>query len=57
MNKKEIFELIRANPGFHLATVEGDQPRGRGGHDSRRIAPVKRYEKARWAKIKAVQKK
>jgi pyridoxamine 5'-phosphate oxidase len=30
MNKKEIFELINANPGFHLATVEGDQPRCRG---------------------------
>ncbi|MFA5878679.1 MAG: pyridoxamine 5'-phosphate oxidase family protein [Candidatus Margulisiibacteriota bacterium] len=30
MNKAEIFELINANPGFHLATVEGDQPRCRG---------------------------
>jgi pyridoxamine 5'-phosphate oxidase len=30
MNKKEIFDLISANPGFHLATVEGDQPRCRG---------------------------
>jgi pyridoxamine 5'-phosphate oxidase len=30
MNKKEIFELINANPAFHLATVEGDQPRCRG---------------------------
>ncbi|MFA5105132.1 MAG: pyridoxamine 5'-phosphate oxidase family protein [Candidatus Margulisiibacteriota bacterium] len=30
MNKQEMFELINANPGFHLATVEGDQPRCRG---------------------------
>lgn len=30
MNKKEIFELMTANPGFHLATVDGDQPRCRG---------------------------
>jgi pyridoxamine 5'-phosphate oxidase len=30
MNKKEILEFITANPAFHLATVEGDQPRCRG---------------------------
>lgn len=30
MNKTEIFEMIRVNPGFHLATVEGDQPHCRG---------------------------
>jgi len=30
MNKKEMFEMINANPAFHLATVEGDQPRCRG---------------------------
>ncbi|MBN3033146.1 MAG: pyridoxamine 5'-phosphate oxidase family protein [Candidatus Saganbacteria bacterium] len=30
MNKAEIFELINKNPAFHLATVEGDQPRCRG---------------------------
>lgn len=30
MNKQEIFELVRKNPAFHLATVEGDQPRCRG---------------------------
>ena len=30
MNKKEIFELINSNPAFHLATVEGNQPRVRG---------------------------
>ena len=30
MNKEEMFQLIRANPSFHLATVEGDQPRVRG---------------------------
>jgi pyridoxamine 5'-phosphate oxidase len=29
MNKQELFELMRANPAFHLATVEGDQPRCR----------------------------
>jgi len=29
MTKQEIFDLIRANPAFHLATVEGDQPRCR----------------------------
>ena len=30
MNKQEIFQLMAANPGFHLATMEGDQPRCRG---------------------------
>lgn len=30
MNKQEMFALINANPAFHLATVEGDQPRCRG---------------------------
>jgi pyridoxamine 5'-phosphate oxidase len=30
LNKEEMFELMRANPAFHLATVEGDQPRCRG---------------------------
>ncbi len=30
MNREEIFKLINANPAFHLATVEGDQPRCRG---------------------------
>ncbi|MCX5750871.1 MAG: pyridoxamine 5'-phosphate oxidase family protein [Candidatus Saganbacteria bacterium] len=30
MNKKEILEMINANPAFHLATVEGDQPHCRG---------------------------
>ncbi len=30
MTAKEIFELVNANPAFHLATVEGDQPRVRG---------------------------
>lgn len=30
MNKKEIFNLMNENPAFHLATVEGDQPRVRG---------------------------
>jgi len=30
MKKEEIIELINANPAFHLATVEGDQPRCRG---------------------------
>jgi uncharacterized pyridoxamine 5'-phosphate oxidase family protein len=29
MNKKEILDFISANPAFHLATVEGDQPRCR----------------------------
>lgn len=30
MNEKEIYALMNANPVFHLATVEGDQPRVRG---------------------------
>jgi pyridoxamine 5'-phosphate oxidase len=30
MNKQELIEFIKKNPGFHLATVEGDQPRCRG---------------------------
>ncbi|OGC18622.1 pyridoxamine 5'-phosphate oxidase [candidate division WOR-1 bacterium RIFOXYC2_FULL_37_10] len=30
MTIEEIFQLINANPAFHLATVEGDQPRCRG---------------------------
>ncbi|MEG0295658.1 MAG: pyridoxamine 5'-phosphate oxidase family protein [Clostridium sp.] len=30
MNKVEIFELLNSNPAFHLATVEGNQPRVRG---------------------------
>lgn len=30
MTEKEMYELMNANPGFHLATVEGDQPRVRG---------------------------
>ena len=30
MNKNEILEFINKNPAFHLATVEGDQPRCRG---------------------------
>ena len=30
MNKKEILDIISANPAFHLATVEGEQPRCRG---------------------------
>jgi uncharacterized pyridoxamine 5'-phosphate oxidase family protein len=29
MNKNEILEVIRNNPAFHIATVEGDQPRCR----------------------------
>jgi pyridoxamine 5'-phosphate oxidase len=29
MTKKEVFEAITNNPVFHLATVEGDQPRVR----------------------------
>jgi len=29
MQKKEIFQLMNENPVFHLATVEGDQPRVR----------------------------
>lgn len=30
MTKKEAFELMNGNPVFHLATMEGDQPRVRG---------------------------
>jgi len=30
MNKEEMFALMTSNPAFHLATVEGDQPRCRG---------------------------
>ncbi|HAJ78933.1 MAG TPA: pyridoxamine 5'-phosphate oxidase [Fibrobacteres bacterium] len=30
MTKEEIFKLMGNNPGFHLATVEGNQPRCRG---------------------------
>lgn len=30
MTKREIFEIISDNPAFHLATVEGEQPRVRG---------------------------
>ncbi len=30
MTKQEIFQLMNQNPAFHLATVEGDQPRVRG---------------------------
>jgi len=29
MTKEQIFELMRNNPVFHLATVEGNQPRCR----------------------------
>jgi hypothetical protein len=29
MTKEEIYAIINANPVFHLATVEGDQPRVR----------------------------
>ncbi len=29
MNKVEIFEILNANPVFHIATVEEDQPRCR----------------------------
>ncbi|MBT8339949.1 MAG: pyridoxamine 5'-phosphate oxidase family protein [Desulfatitalea sp.] len=29
MNKEEIFQLMNANPVFHLATLDGDQPRVR----------------------------
>jgi pyridoxamine 5'-phosphate oxidase len=29
MTKEEIFALMNSNPVFHLATVEGDQPRVR----------------------------
>lgn len=30
MSEKEMYDLMNGNPGFHLATVEGDQPRVRG---------------------------
>jgi len=30
MNKKEIFELMSKNPGFHLATVDKGVPKVRG---------------------------
>ena len=30
MTTSEIFELISKNPVFHLATMDGDQPRVRG---------------------------
>lgn len=30
MEKQEIFKLITQNPVFHLATMDGDQPRVRG---------------------------
>lgn len=30
MTAQEMFKLINENPAFHLATVEGDQPRVRG---------------------------
>lgn len=30
LNKSEIFKLMNENPVFHLATVDGDQPRVRG---------------------------
>lgn len=30
MNRNEILSFLNANPGCHLATVEGDQPRVRG---------------------------
>ncbi len=30
MTGQEIFALMNSNPAFFLATVEGDQPRGRG---------------------------
>lgn len=30
MNKEGILKIINDNPAFHLATVEGDQPRCRG---------------------------
>lgn len=29
MNKEEIFKLINENPVFHIATMDGDQPRVR----------------------------
>ena len=30
MTTQEMFQLMNENPAFHLATVEGDQPRVRG---------------------------
>ena len=30
MNRDEILDFLNANPGCHLATIEGDQPRVRG---------------------------
>lgn len=30
MELKELYDLMNQNPAFHLATVEGDQPRVRG---------------------------
>lgn len=30
MEKEAIYQLMNENPAFHLATVEGDQPRVRG---------------------------
>lgn len=30
LTKSEIFKLMNENPGFHLATMDGDQPRVRG---------------------------
>lgn len=30
MMKEEMFQLMNANPVFHLATMDGDQPRVRG---------------------------
>lgn len=30
ITKSEIFQLLNQNPVFHLATMEGDQPRVRG---------------------------
>ena len=30
MNKSQIFKLMMENPVFHLATLDGDQPRVRG---------------------------
>ena len=30
MTSQEILKLVNENPAFHLATVEGDQPRVRG---------------------------
>lgn len=29
MTRTEMYELMNANPAFHIATVEGDQPRVR----------------------------